>query len=220
MQANSTDCLELVMFLSCKMYDFSQKNRGKLELFWKKGKQEKGKTFSGSEMMEAINDVVNKLELEERETVIGALPIYVGVRDFDPTHSLSCGSVRDKVKMWRLGAFINTNMRLMFKELEEDGKFSTILNVSLQGVYTVEVSGVEEKHLEVCCDAGSFEFKGFDNEGIYKIAEGLQALCDSARQTERESLFPAINMVVCQYCGARNKWDATYCVNCGALIKQ
>lgn len=68
----------------------------------------------------------------------------------------------------------------------------TILNVPLEGVYTVEVGGVEEKHLEVCCDAGSFEFKGFNNERIYRIAEGLQALCDDARQVEREALFRSI----------------------------
>lgn len=188
-------------------------------MFWKKGKQEKSRTFTGSEIMDIINDVVGKLELKEGEKVAGALPIHIGVRDFNPTHSLSCASVRSEVKMWRLGAFIQTNMRLIFKRLEEDGTFSTILNVSLRGVYTVEVSGVEEKHLEICCDAGSFEFKGFDKEGIYIIAEGLQVLCDYARQVEREALFPTTSMIVCQYCGARNKWDATNCVNCGALIK-
>lgn len=170
--------------------------------------------------MDIINDVASKLELREGEKVLGALPCHIGAReDFDPTHSFSCGSVRDMVKGWRLGAFINTTMRLIFKRLEEDGTSSTILNVPLQGVYTVEVSGVEEKHLEICCDAGSFEFNGFDNEGIYKIAEVLQVLCDSARQVERGALFPATSMIVCQYCGARNKWDATHCANCGALIK-
>ena len=189
-------------------------------MFGKKGKQEKSRTFTGSEITDIINDVVSKLELKEGEKVAGALPIHIGVReDFDPTHSFSCGSARDRVKMWRLGAFIQTNMRLIFKRLEEDGTSSTILNVPLEGVYTVEVSGVEEKHLEICCDAGSFEFKGFDNEGIYRIAEGLQVLCDYARQVEREALFPTTSMTVCQYCGARNKWDATNCVNCGALIK-
>jgi len=188
-------------------------------LFRKKGKQEKSRTFTGSKIIDIINDVVSKLELKEGEKVIGALPIYIGVRDFDPTHSFSCGSVRDKVKTWRLGAFINTNMCLIFKRLEEDGKFSTVLNAPLRGVCTVEVSGVEEKHLEICCDAGSFEFKGFDDEGIYKIAEGLQVLCDSARQVEREALLPTTSMIVCQYCGARNKWDAVHCANCGALIK-
>lgn len=189
-------------------------------MFWKKGKREESRTFTSSEIMGMIDDVVSKLELRDGEKVIGALPFQIGVReDFDPTHSFSCGSVRDKVKMWRLGVLINTTMHLIFKKLEEDGTFSTILNVPLQGVYTAEVSGVEEKHLEICCDAGSFEFKFFDNEGIYKIAESIQDLCDSARQIEAGASFPTTSIVVCQYCSARNKWDATNCVHCGALIK-
>jgi hypothetical protein len=163
-------------------------------VFWKKRKQERSRTFTGHEITGIVDDIASKLELKEGEKVLGgALPIHIGVReDFDPTHSFSCGSARDKVKMRRLGAFIQTNMRLIFKRLEEDGISRTILNVPLEGVYTVEVGGVEEKHSEVCCEAGSFEFKGFNNERIYRIAEGLQALCDNARQVEREALFRSI----------------------------
>jgi hypothetical protein len=166
-----------------------------------------------------VNEVVKKLELREGEEVLGALPVYIGLRDFDPTHSFSCGSVRDKVTSWRLGAFINTTQRLIFKQLEEDGSSSrTILNVPLKGIYSVEVSGVEEKHLEMCTDAGSFEFKGFDNERIYEIAELIQTLCDNARQTELASGFPAVSIITCKYCGAKNKSDTTYCIHCGALL--
>ena len=188
-------------------------------MFWRKRKQEKQKEFKAAEIVEIIDDVVKRLELKEGEKVIGALPIYIGVRDFDPTHSFSCGSVRDKVTKWRLGAFINTTVRGQYQAPGGDGRFSTILNVPLENVYEAEVSGVKEKHLEICTDAGSFEFKGFDNEGIYNIAEGLQDLCDAAREIERETEFPTISMITCPYCEARNKPDATFCVNCGALLK-
>lgn len=189
-------------------------------MFWRKRKQEKQKKFKATEILEIINDVVKRLELKEGEKVSGALPIYIGVRDnFDPTHSFSCGSARDKVTTWRLGAFMSTNMRLIFKQLEEDGSFSTILNIPLEKVYTIEVGGVKEKHLEICWDMGSFEFKGFDNEEIYGFAEALQTVCDIARQIRLEAEFPAISMTTCSYCGARNKPDATFCVNCGALLK-
>jgi hypothetical protein len=185
-------------------------------LFWRK-KTEDQPEFKATDVLEMVNAVVKKLELREGEEVLGALPAYIGVRDFDPAHSFSCGSVRDKVTSWRLGAFINTTQRLIFKQLEEDGSLSrTILNVPLKGIYTVEVSEVEEKHLEMCTDAGSFEFKGFvDDEGTYKIAEALQNLSDSARNAE----YPRLSVIKCEYCGAKNKPDSTYCVNCGALIR-
>jgi ribosomal protein L40E len=195
-------------------------------MFWKKRKgetskkRETSKTYTGPEIMDIIDNIASRLDLKEGEKVVGALPIHIGVReDFDPTHSFSCGSVRDKVKMWRLGAFIQTSERLIFKRLEDDETSTTILNIPLEAVYTVEVSGVEEKQLEICCDAGSFEFKGFDKEGIYKISEALQYLSDYARQAKREALYPATVVTICKYCGARNKGDATYCVNCGALVK-
>lgn len=190
-------------------------------MFWKKGKQEKSRTFTAPEIIGIVNDVASKVELKEGETKPNVLPAQIGVReDFDPSHSFSCGSVRDQIRTWRLGAFMTTNMRLIFKRMEENGTFSTVLNIPLEKVYTFEVSGLDEKHLEICCDAGSFEFKGVGNdEGIYTFAEALQALCDSTRQVERETLFPTTSMTVCQYCGARNKWDATNCVHCGALIK-
>jgi len=68
-------------------------------LFWKKGKQEKSRTFTASKVVDIVNDVASKLELKEREKDPRALPIRIGVReDFDPTHSFSCSSVRDKIK--------------------------------------------------------------------------------------------------------------------------
>jgi len=77
-----------------------------------KDKQERQKKFKTTEILEIIDDVVKRLELKEGEKVSGALPIHIGVRDnFDPTHSFSCGSARDKVTTWRLGAFMSTNMR-------------------------------------------------------------------------------------------------------------
>jgi len=191
-------------------------------LFWRRKKREDQKKLEATEIYETIDEVAKKLELKEGEKVLEALPRYIGVRDFDPTHAFSCDSVRDKVTTWRLGAFIITNMHLIFKQLEEDGNFNTILNIPLKKVYTAEVGeifGVKEKHLEICSDLGSFEFKGVDNEGIYKIAEALQNLCDNARQAELEAEFPTTIMIPCEYCKARNKPDATFCVNCGALLK-
>jgi hypothetical protein len=186
-------------------------------MFWRKRGQEKQKKFEATEMVEIIDKEVKSLELKEGEEVLGALPIYIGVRDdFDPTHSWSCASARSELTQFRLGVFINTTMRLIFKQSEEDGSLSTILNVPLEKIYEVEVSGVKEKRLEILTSSGSFEFKGFDNDkGIYRIAEGLRDLSDIARERE----FPTISMITCSYCGVRNKSDASFCVNCGAPLK-
>lgn len=160
------------------------------------------------------------LPLDEDEKVVGALPIYIGSREsFDPTHSYSCASVRDRITGWRLGGFITTSKHLMFRQFKEDRGFFTALKVPLEGVYTLEVSGVQEKRLEVCTDAGSFEFKGFDDEGIYRFRDSIQELADVTRECKREEEFPATSMVVCEYCQVRNSADASFCVNCGAPIK-
>lgn len=132
---------------------------------------------------------------------------------------MSCASVRGDVR-WKFGVFINTNKRFIIKRLEEDESFSTVLNIPLEGLYEATVGGVERKQIEILTDAGSFEFRLFGgDEGIYKIAEVLQEICDAAREAKREAEFPAIGMITCQYCGARNKLDVTFCVNCGALLK-
>lgn len=172
------------------------------------------KTWKWTNYWEDLDSLSKKLELNEGEKVTGALPIYVGVRDFDPTHSYSCDSVREKISEWRIGAFIETSKRLTFKQREEDGTFHTVLNVPLAKIYTVEVSGVADKRLEICTSAGSFEFRGFNPETIYKFADSLQDTCDFAR---RKSMM-LVNLVVCKYCSAKNNPGATYCKHCGALL--
>lgn len=172
------------------------------------------------ELLNLIDKDVQTLTLDEDEKVVGAAPIHMGIRDeFDPTHSYSCGSVRDKISKWRLGAFITTSKHLIFRQMEENMSFTTALKVPLEGIYEVEVSGVREKRLEFCTDAGSFEFKGFDDERIYDFQKALQDLSDIARQQKWEREFPTIPLVICKYCGVKNKADASFCVNCGAPIK-
>lgn len=185
-----------------------------------KRKEKTSEVLGTAETFDLINRDVKALPLDEGEKVIGALPIYIGGREsFDPTHSYSCASVRDEITGWRLGAFVTTSKHLMFRQFRADRSFFTALKVPLEGVYTVEVSGIQEKRLELCTDAGSFEFKGFGDDGIYRFRESIQTLADVTRQCKREKEFPTTSMVVCEYCQVRNEPDASFCVNCGAPIK-
>lgn len=167
----------------------------------KKKEQERKKEFKPAEILSIIEEDVRTLALDEGEKVVGGLPIYMGIReDFDPTHSFSCASVRDKITKWRLGSFITTSKHLIFRLMEEDMSFTTSLKLPFEGIYEVEVSGVKEKRLEFCTDAGSFEFKGFDSDGAYRFRRfswsclTLQS-SENGRENFPQCLWSYVNIV-------------------------
>lgn len=187
---------------------------------WEKRKKKTNGVLGTVETFDLIDRDAKALPLDEGEKVVGALPIYIGGREgFDPTHPYSCASVRDKITSWKLGAFITTSKHLLFRQFREDRSFFTALKVPLEGVYTVEVSGIQQKRLEICTDAGSFEFKGFDDDDIYRFRDSIQELADMMRQFKREEELPTRSMVLCEYCQVKNEADASFCVNCGAPLR-
>ena len=103
--------------------------------------------------------------------------------------------------------------------MNEDTSFRTLLKIPWENVYEVEVSGLKEKKMEFCTDAGSFEFKGWDNEGIYNFRKALLETIEFAKEREREREFPTIPVVSCSYCGRKNRADKEFCYNCGAPLE-
>ena len=160
-----------------------------------------------------VEGAKKELKLEEDEELLGIIPAYCGVRDFDPSHSFSCSSMRDKVAQWRIGAFINTTRYLMFRQIEEDLSFTTIFRVLLEKIYEVEVGiGAMGKQLELCTEEGSFEvrFEGTEPDFVYRIRELLINLLHLEEQP---------TVVTCEYCSVR-QYDASFCIHCGAPLRK
>jgi hypothetical protein len=118
-----------------------------------------------------------QLPLENDEELIGVIPAFIGVRDdFDPTHSYSCGSARDKNVGWKLGGFVTTSKHFIFRKMNADKTLFTAFEIPIERIRGIEISGTDEKQLELLTNVGSFEFKFSDNERLYAFREVLEQL--------------------------------------------
>jgi hypothetical protein len=147
-------------------------------LFKKKDTREKE---SDSTRFRAIRAILEKdaslLPLESDEELIGVVPAYIGNRDdFDPTHSYSCSSAREKNKGWKLGGFITTSKHFIFRKVNTDKTLFTAFEIPIERIYGIEISGANEKQLELLTNVGSFEFKFGDNDQLYAFREVLEQL--------------------------------------------
>ncbi len=185
----------------------------------KKKQQDNNKVLSIQEVKEILERDAQTLSLAEDEKLLGTLPIYMGIRDhINPTHSYSCSSVRSDIEGWRLGGFITTTKYFIFRRMNEDRSFSTAIKVPLEGIYEVEVSGLDEKRLELLTDAGSFEFTGWDNESIYNFKEVFEKTIEFTKNEKSKREFPSVQVVTCQYCKTKNRAVDGKCSRCGAPI--
>jgi hypothetical protein len=117
------------------------------------------------------------LPLEDDEELIGVVPAYIGVRDnFDTTHSYPCSSARERIEGWKLGGLITTSKHFIFRKMNADKTLFTAFEIPIERIQGIEVSGVNEKQLELLTNVGSFEFKFGNNDQLYAFREVLEQL--------------------------------------------
>lgn len=146
-------------------------------------------------------------------------------------YSYTLGSKQEKPY---LGLLVFTNDNMIFMDVVKHGVFSRnysasqSIRVPLEQITGLSTGGTMIKHLKVHTADQEFKFEYVWREGkrtpIHDVVSEIQDLLKKARDEKKKvaeqvlagTLAP--KFVYCKYCGAKNKADASLCVNCNALL--